>query len=88
MTISNPEDRKRIRNALEEISNSMTRIEAERDLIKEIKAELLEEYKPLLSRKQISKMAKVYHNQSFEAEVATHEEFEALYEEITGNPAS
>lgn len=88
MTISNPEDRKRIRNALEEISNSMTRIEAERDLIKDIKAELLEAYKPLLSRKQISKMAKVYHNQSFDAEVATHEEFEALYEEIAGTPAS
>ena len=88
MTISNPEDRKRIRNALEEISNSMTRIEAERDLIKDIKAELLEAYKPLLSRKQISKMAKVYHNQSFDAEVATHEEFEARYEEIAGAPTS
>ena len=33
---SSLEDRKKIRGALEEISNSLTRIEAERSLIKEI----------------------------------------------------
>jgi hypothetical protein len=33
--LSNPADRKKIREALQEISNSMTRIEGERDYIKE-----------------------------------------------------
>jgi hypothetical protein len=33
---SSPEDRKKILDALVEISNSLTRIEAERDLIKDI----------------------------------------------------
>jgi hypothetical protein len=35
-SISSPEDRKKIKDALQEISDSMTRVEAERDLIKDI----------------------------------------------------
>jgi regulator of replication initiation timing len=81
MTISNPADRKKIRDALQEVSNSMTRISAERDLIKEIVSELAEEYE-LLSKKQINKMARVYHKQNFSEEQAASSEFELLYEEI------
>ena len=84
MTISNPADRKKIKDALMEISNSMTRIESERDLIKDIKADLSEEFSEQLTKKQIARMARVYHKQSFQEEVASHEEFEILYEEITG----
>lgn len=84
MSITSPEDRKRIKDALQEISNSMTRIEAERDLIKDIKANLFEEFKDNLSKKQIAKMARVFHKQNFQEEVASHEQFEMLYEEITG----
>ena len=84
MTISSPTDRKKIKDALQEISNSMTRIESERDLIKEIKADLSEEFKDQLSKKQIARMARVYHKQNFQEEVAQHEQFEMLYEEITG----
>jgi len=84
MTISNPSDRKKIKDALQEISNCMTRIEAERDLIKEIKTDLFEEYKEHLSKRQIARMARVYHKQNFDEEVANHEQFEALYEQITG----
>lgn len=83
MTISSPTDRKKIKDALQEISNSMTRIEAERDLIKDIKADLFEEFKEVLSKKQIARMARVYHKQNFEEEVASHEQFEMLYEEVT-----
>jgi len=83
MSISNPVDRKRIKDALQEISNCMTRIEAERDLIKDIKSNLFEEFKTSLSKKQIARMARVFHKQNFQEEVASHEEFESLYEEIT-----
>jgi archaellum component FlaC len=83
MTISNPADRKKIREALQEISNSFTRIEAERDLIKDIINDTSESHE--LSKKVVRKMAKVYHKQNFSEEVATHEEFEALYEEITSS---
>lgn len=85
MSITNPADRKKIKDALQEISNSMTRMDAERDLIKEVKANLFEEYKEHLSKRQIAKMARVYHKQNFQEEVMLHEQFETLYEEITGS---
>lgn len=80
--ISSPADRKRIKDSLQEISDSMTRMQAERDLVKDIKANLYEEYKEILSKKQISKMAKVYHKQNFDQEIAESNEFETLYEEV------
>lgn len=86
--ITNPADRKRIKDALQEISNSMTRIEAERDLIKEVKAELFEEYKHHLTKKQIAKMARVFHRQNFEEEVTNHEQFEELYDQILGTSST
>lgn len=82
MSISSPADRKKIRDALQEISDSMTRIEAERDLIKDIKATLHEDFKEVLTRKQIGKMARVYHKQNFSQEQAESEQFEQLYEEV------
>lgn len=82
MTISNPADRKRIRDALQEISSSLTRISAERDLIKNIKGDLHEEFKQTITRKQINKMARVYHKQSFDDELAEASEFEVLYEDV------
>ena len=78
--ISSPADRKKIKDALHEISGSMTRIEAERDYIKEAIKELSDEFK--LSKKTLSKMARVYHKQNYSQEVANHEEFEGLYETI------
>jgi len=78
---SSPEDRKRIRTALQEMSDSMTRIEAERDLMKEIITNVHEEFE--LSKKTFRRMAKVYHRQNFSKEVAEHEEFEVMYENIT-----
>lgn len=82
MSISSPADRKKIRDALQEISDSMTRIEAERDLIKDIKATLHEEFKEVLTRKQIGKMARVYHKQNFNQEQEEMSQFEQLYEEV------
>jgi hypothetical protein len=84
---SNPADRKTIRDALQEISNSMTRIEAERDYIKESIKEITDKY-PVISKKVFRKMIKVYHAQTFSQEVEEHEEFENLYETITTTPAS
>lgn len=84
MTISNPADRKKIRDAMNEASASMTRIEAERDLIKEIAKDISEQYQ--LPKKVVNKMIRVYHKQNFNEEVASHSEFETLYEEITSNP--
>jgi uncharacterized FlaG/YvyC family protein len=78
--ISSPADRTKIKKMLDEISNSMTRIAAERDLIKETISELSKEFE--LPKKYLNRMAKVYHKQNFQIEQANHEEFEDLYTSI------
>jgi uncharacterized FlgJ-related protein len=78
--ISSPADRKKIKDAMDEISASMTRIEAEKDLIKEIIVELNDNFK--ISKKILNKMAKTYHKQNFINEQQDHEEFETLYSEV------
>lgn len=80
MTISCQEDREKIKNALNAISASLTTIEAEKDLIKDIVKEIVDEYD--LPKRTVNKMAKVYHKQNFSEEVATNDEFETLYEEV------
>jgi di/tripeptidase len=81
MSISSIEDRKKIFAAIREISNSMVRIEAEKDLIKDIVKDVADNYQ--LSRKVVNKMARVYHKQSLSQTVAEHDEFVETYEEIT-----
>lgn len=80
MTISNPEDKKKFLNAIVEISNSMTRTEAERDLINEIIKDLSEEFD--INKKIIRKIAKAYHKQNLNEEQQDHDEFVELYEEV------
>lgn len=79
---SDPQIKKAIKKVLDELSNSMTRIEAERDLIKETINNVCEEYK--LNKKTFRKLARTYHKQNFSKEVADNEEFQTMYEEITG----
>ncbi len=79
---SSPDDRKKIRGALEEISNSLTRIEAERSLIKEILQDVEDNFE--LPKKYTRKVAKIFHKQNF-AEVKTEQEdLETIYETVTG----
>jgi uncharacterized FlaG/YvyC family protein len=78
--ISSPSDRQKIKKMLGEISDSMTRISAERDLIKETIKEMSDEFK--LPKRTLNKMAKVYYKQNFHVEQADHEEFETLYTTI------
>ena len=81
MAISSIEDRKKIFGAIREISNSMVRIEAERDLIKETVKDVSDNFQ--ISRKIVNKMAKVYHKQTLTQEIDQHEEFVEMYEDIT-----
>lgn len=81
MIPSSPADRKAIYDALKEISNSMTRIEAERDLIREAIGNTCENFN--LNKKTFRRMAKVYHRQNFNQEKEEHEEFETMYSVIT-----
>jgi len=70
-----------LQGAIQEVSNSMIRTEAERDLIREIVKEQSDTLQ--IPKKVISKIAKTYHKQNLAQEVADHEDFVELYEKIT-----
>lgn len=78
--ISNEVDRKKFKDALQEIANSKTRIAAENDLIKDIIADLSESFE--LPKKTVSKLAKVYYKQNMSQEAQEFDELETLYEEV------
>lgn len=81
-----PEDRKKIKNALFEISGSMTRIEAEKDLIKNIITDVSTNHQ--LPKKIVTKMARIYHKQNFQEEQAEYDELESLYTTIVDSESS
>jgi FixJ family two-component response regulator len=78
--ITNPEDKRKFQNAIQEISNSMTRTEAERDLINEVIKNLSEDFD--MNKKIIRKIARAYHKQNLAEEQNDHEEFVEVYEEV------
>jgi hypothetical protein len=76
-----PNDKLKLVAALKDFSTSLTRVEAERDLQKTLRNDICEELQ--LNKKVFTKLAKTYHKQNFADEVATHEEFEQLYETVS-----
>lgn len=78
--LSNPADRKRLVDAMKELSNSMTRVEGERDFQKEAIDAVAEDLN--LEKKYIRKLATIYHNQSMNQFKQENEEVESLYEII------
>jgi len=72
------EDRKTIKKAMYEMHDSMTRVEAERDLMKDIITKIHEETG--LSKKVFRRLSKTYHKASFSQEVEEHNYFEEVYE--------
>lgn len=79
-SITNDADKKKLLDCLRECSASMTRMEGESDYIKESVATVAKNLQ--LPKKLVTKMVKVYHKQNYDEEVATHEQFETLYETI------
>ena len=78
----NADEKKVVRDAIEEFVDSLTRAAAEKDLQKEIVAKIKEE--TTVSPKVFRKMAKVAFKANFSEEVAVNEEFEEAYQEIIG----
>lgn len=83
IVLSNPEDRKNVKLVLDEISNSMTRIEAEREYIKEAISDMADKYD--LPKKILNRMARVYHKQNFSETVDENDELVVLYENVVGS---
>jgi hypothetical protein len=82
-SLSNPADRKAVYDAIREISNSMTRMEAERDLISETLKSVKDKFE--LPPKYIRTLAKIYHKQNFNQIKEEQSEVETLYEIVTTN---
>ena len=77
---SSDEDKKRIKGCIEEISNSMTRMAAEREFIKEAVASCCDDVE--IDKKYLKKMATIYHKQNLNDVVGEVEDVEALYESV------
>ena len=73
-------DKAKVLGCLQEISNSLTRVEAERDLIKEIFEKMQDECE--IPKKLGRKLARVYHKRSYEEEVAEQSDFQDVYEAV------
>ena len=73
-------DRKVIQNALREMSDSMTRISAEKDLQKEIAEAILENVN--VPKKDFNKLARIFHASSIMEEAARNEEFMGFAEAV------
>jgi regulator of replication initiation timing len=73
-------DRKAIFDCIKEISNSLTRIEAERDFIKEAINKISDEHN--LSKSIFRRMIKSYHKQNFNKQIEENNDFETCYTSI------
>jgi archaellum component FlaC len=80
---SSPEDLKRIKDAMQEISNSFTRIEAEKDFQKEALVSLEEDVG--IPKKYLRKMARIYHKQNMNQIKSEMETIDFLLEKVELN---
>jgi hypothetical protein len=80
MMPSNAADLKKIDSALQEISNSKTRIDAEQELIKDIVDTLHEDFQ--INKRLIRQLAKVWHMRNYAEEVTQQEDFQEAYEAL------
>ena len=78
--LSNPADKEKLLKVLKACSDSMTRMDAEKDLIREEVKEICQQLE--LPKRLVNRMVKVYHKQNYDEEVAVHEQFETLYESV------
>ena len=74
------EDRKAFRKAIMEMNDAMTRIGAERDLMKEITNETCD--KLGVDKKLFRRMAKAYFKANFSTEVQENTDFEEFYSTV------
>ena len=72
--------KKAIKDLVGEVSGAMTRMEGERDFVKEAIKAVADEHE--LDKKILSKMCKTYHKQRFHTEKQDNDQFESTYSEV------
>ena len=78
------EDRQKVQGALREMSDSMTRVAAEKDLQKDIAQRMLDEVG--VNKAAFNKLARIYHASNLMEEAAKNEEFMEFAEAIMAPP--
>ncbi len=73
-------DKTKLRNAVQELNDSMTRVAAERELQKEIINKIAEEVG--LDKKLVRRLGKAYFKANFNEEVEGNNAFEEFYEGV------
>ena len=76
----NPVEKKAVASAIKEMSDSMTRISAERELMKEIVDATNEKYG--VEKKHFKKLANIFHKRNLDEIRGEHETVESLYEDL------
>lgn len=83
-TVITDKDRQVIQSALREMSDSMTRVSAEKDLQKDIATKMFEDLG--VPKNQFNKLAKIYHASNLMEEAAKNEEFMEFAEAVMSTP--
>jgi hypothetical protein len=78
--ITNPADKELLMRVLRTCSDSLTRISAERDLIKDEVKSVCDKLE--LPKRLVNRLVKTYHKQNFDEEVTVNEQFQTLYETV------
>lgn len=73
-------DKQKLKNAISEMNDSMTRAAAERELQKEILTKIVDELG--LDKKLVRRMAKAYFKSNFTDEVEDNRAFEEFYDVV------
>ena len=71
---------KRLMASLKDMSESMTRVESERELQKNVRDDICDELD--IDKKVFTKLARTYHKKNFDDEVELNHQFETLYDKI------
>lgn len=85
VTLTKPE-LELVQAAAKEMSDSLTRQEAEKDLQKDIVANMKEKFE--LKPAEFNRIVKVYHEMKIDEVINKHEEFVDFYESVFNNDAS
>ena len=73
-------DKQKIKSGMQEIANSLTRMEAERDNIREIVNSISTEFE--MNKRVIRKLGRIFHKHNIEEERAEQEEINNTYDAV------
>jgi hypothetical protein len=75
---SSLDDRKKIMDCVQEVSNSMVRIEGEKAFIKDALADLCTKYE--IPKALLNRFVKAYHNRTYDTVLGENSDFETMVE--------